>query len=223
MTPQQNVGRQGADISASQVVVSAGEMLNSSRIGALAAVGAAQVDVFERPSVAILSTGNEVVEPGRSLKPGEIYDINRFTIAAVVADNGGVPIPHPPAPDTLDALISRRSNRCLASDIVVFSGGSSVGERDLIRDAIAARGRLLFHGIAVKPGKPTGLGIVREKPVFALPGYPSSCLTNAHVLLAPMVRRIARLPPRIDRTMTLPLGGRVVSVKGTSSVLHGQD
>jgi molybdopterin molybdotransferase len=208
--PQQNVGRRGADIQTGQIVVAAGATLNSSRIGALAAVGTSFVDVYERPRVAILSTGNEIVEPGQKLKPGQIYDINRFTISAVVAENGGIPVAHPPAPDSLDALLATL-DRLAAHDIIVFSGGSSVGERDLIRDAIGAKGTLLFHGVAVKPGKPTGLGIVSGKPVFAMPGYPTSCLSNAHMLLVPMLRRIARLGPKISRTVTLPLAMRIVS------------
>lgn len=211
--PQHNVGRRGADIQAGQVTVAAGETINSSRLGALAAIGTSAVDVYERPRVAILSTGNEIVEPGRPLEPGQIYDINRFTLSAVVSDAGGIPVPYPPAPDSLDALISTLE-QCLAHDVVVFSGGSSVGERDLIRDAIAARGRLLFHGIAVKPGKPTGLGVVEGKPVFAMPGYPASCLSNAHVLLAPMLRRLARLAPSIRKTVTVPIAKGVASALG---------
>ena len=207
---QQNVGRQGGDIQAGQVVVAAGTALNSSRIGALAAIGASSIDVFEQPTVAILSTGNEVVEPGRPLSPGQIYDVNRFTLAAVVSENGGVPFPFPPAPDSLDALVAT-FDALSDHDIVVFSGGSSVGERDLVRDAIVAKGRLLFHGIAVKPGKPTGLGIVRDTPVFAMPGYPTSCLSNAHMLLVPMLRRIARLPAKVQNVLTVPLAARIIS------------
>ena len=208
--PQQNVGLRGADIRSEQVVVPAGATLNASRIGALAAIGTTYVEVYQQPRVAILSTGNEVVEPGRTLAPGQIYDVNRFTISAVVAENGGVPVAFPPAPDSLDALTAAFDN-LTSHDIIVFSGGSSVGERDLIRDAIAAKGRLLFHGVAVKPGKPTGLGIVSNTPVFAMPGYPTSCLSNAHMLLVPMLRRLARLPPRVNKTMTLPLAARVAS------------
>ena len=211
--PQQNVGRRGADIQTGQVVVAAGEVVNSSRIGALAAVGSVWVDVYDRPRVAIISTGNEVIDPGRELKPGQIYDINRFTLSAVVSDNGGIPIVYPPAPDTLDALLTSIDD-LVDYDIVVFSGGSSVGERDLIRDAIAKKGKLLFHGVAVKPGKPTGLGIVNGKPVFAMPGYPTSCLSNAHMLLVPMLRRIARLPAKVSKTVTLPLAARVASAAG---------
>ncbi len=211
--PQQNVGRRGADIQTGQVVVAAGDVVNSSRIGALAAVGSVWVDVYDRPRVAILSTGNEVIDPGRDLKPGQIYDINRFTLSAVVSDNGGIPIVYPPAPDTLDALLTSIDD-LVDYDIVVFSGGSSVGERDLIRDAIAKKGKMLFHGVAVKPGKPTGLGIVNGKPVFAMPGYPTSCLSNAHMLLVPMLRRIARLPAKVNKTVTLPLAARVASAAG---------
>ena len=211
--PGQNVGARGADIRAGHVAVAAGETLNSSRIGALAAMGQSSVSVYVRPRVAILSTGNEIVEPGQDLKPGQIYDINRFTISAVVAENGGIPVPHPPAPDTLEALLDTL-DALVAHDLVVFSGGSSVGERDLIRDAIAAKGRLLFHGVAVKPGKPTGLGIVHGKPVFAMPGYPTSCLSNAHMLLVPMLRRIARLGPNINTTRRMPLATRIASAAG---------
>ena len=211
--PQQNVGLQGADIQTGQLVVAAGELVNSSRIGALAAVGRVSVDVYDRPRVAILSTGNEVIDPGQPLKPGQIYDINRFTLAAVVSDNGGLPIVYPPAPDTLDAL-TEALDELVNCEIVVFSGGSSVGERDLIRDAVAARGKMLFHGVAVKPGKPTGLGVVNGKPVFALPGYPTSCLSNAHMLLVPMLRRMARLGPKITKTLMMPLAVRVTSAVG---------
>jgi molybdenum cofactor synthesis domain-containing protein len=216
--PMQNVGKRGADISAGQTVLAAGDTINSSRLGALAAIGIAHVDVFERPRVAILSTGNEVVEPGQPLAPGQIYDINRYTLSAVVEENGGIAVPYPPAPDSLDALIATL-DECLATDIVVFSGGSSVGERDLIRDAIAARGKLLFHGIAVKPGKPTGLGVAKGKPIFAMPGYPTSCLSNAHILLVPMLRRLARLAPLLTRTITVPVAERISSVRGRHQFL----
>lgn len=210
---QQNVGRRGADIQAGQVVLRDGDAINSSRVGALAAVGTSLVDVYQRPRVAILSTGNEIVAPGQPLQPGQIYDINRFTLSAVVSEHGGIPVAYPPAPDALDSLVTTL-DQCLVHDIVVFSGGSSVGERDLIRDAIAAKGTLLFHGIAVKPGKPTGLGVVNGKPVFAMPGYPTSCLSNAHILLVPLLRRMARLPAPLRRTITVPLAQHVASAPG---------
>jgi molybdopterin biosynthesis enzyme len=105
-------------------------------------------------------------------------------------------------------------DECLEEDLLVFSGGSSVGHRDLIMDVIAAKGEVLFHGIAVKPGKPTAFGRIRGKLVFGMPGYPTSCLSNAYILLAPTLRRIARLPAQAIRSVTLPLGGAVTSVPG---------
>ncbi len=96
--------------------------------------------------------------------------------------------------------------------MLVFSGGSSVGERDLILDVLRARGEVLFHGIAVKPGKPTAFGRIGGKLVFGMPGYPTSCLSNAYILLAPALRRIARLPPQPVRSVRMPLGARITSV-----------
>jgi molybdopterin biosynthesis enzyme len=103
-------------------------------------------------------------------------------------------------------------DNCLAEDLLVFSGGSSVGRRDLILDVIVTKGEILFHGIAVKPGKPTAFGRIGRKLVFGMPGYPTSCLSNAYILLAPALRRIARLPPQPLRSVTLPLGARIASV-----------
>ena len=134
--PRQNVGRQGADITSGQTVLGVGDVLNPSRIGALAALGLIEIDVFAKPSVAILSTGNEIVEPGLPLAVGQIYDINRYTLATIVGEHGGVPVPYQTAQDTLEDL-ERAIDRCLDEDMLVFSGGSSVGERDLILDVIA--------------------------------------------------------------------------------------
>ena len=207
----QNIGRQGADISRGQTVLRVGTFLNASRAGALSALGLTTVDVYAKPRVAILSTGDEIVDPGTPLAAGQIYDINKVTLSAVVSDHGGVPVPYRTAVDTLEDL-SRSVDGCLVEDLLVFSGGSSVGRRDLIIDVIAAKGDVLFHGIAVKPGKPTAFGRIGSTLVFGMPGYPTSCLSNAYILLAPALRRIARLPPQPHRSVRLPLGGRITSV-----------
>ena len=209
----QNIGRQGADIRRGQEVLSAGTVLNASRVGALAALGLVDVEVYGKPRVAILSTGNEIVDPGVPLQPGQIYDINSYTLASVIGEHGGIPVPHRTAADTLDDL-SSAVDACLTADVLVFSGGSSVGERDLVLDVLRARGTVLFHGIAVKPGKPTAFGRIGDTLVFGMPGYPTSCLSNAYILLVPALRQLARLPPRLPRTVRLPLASRVSSVPG---------
>jgi molybdenum cofactor synthesis domain-containing protein len=211
--PRQHVGRRGADIQARQTVLQSGDVLNPSRIGALAAIGLTEADVYARPSVAILSTGNEVVEPGATLRPGQIYDINRYTLASIVAAHGGEPIGAHAVSDDL-ASLTAALDRALAHDLIVFSGGSSVGERDLILDALMARGEILFHGVAVKPRKPTTFGIANGKPVLGMPGYPTSCLSNAYILLVPMLRKMARLPEFHPQTRRVPLATRIVSTTG---------
>ena len=211
--PRQHVGRRGADITAGQRLLKPGDLLNPSRIGALAATGISEITVFARPRVAILSTGNEIVEPGQPLRPGHIYDINQFTLAAVITAHGGVPVVYPTASDSLTELIAA-IDATRAEDLLVFSGGSSVGERDLIMDVLHRSGEVLFHGIAVKPGKPTVFGRIGPRPVLGMPGYPTSCLSNAYMLLVPMLRRMARLPEYKPHTITVPLARRVVSTTG---------
>jgi molybdopterin molybdotransferase len=213
VSAHQNIGRQGADIRKGQHVLQSGALLTASRLGAIAALGVTEIEAYAKPTVAILSTGNEIVDPGQPLAPGQIYDINRVTVSAVVSDNGAVPISYRTASDTIEDL-SRAVDECLAHDVMVFSGGSSVGERDLILDVVTSRGEMLFHGIAVKPGKPTAFGRIAGTHFFGMPGYPTSCLSNAYMLLAPALRRLARLPPQVVRSITLPLGARVTSAPG---------
>ena len=224
--PRQNVGRQGADIIVGQTVISRGDVLNPSRIGAIAALGVGDVEVYAKPTVAILSTGNEIADPGQELRPGQIYDINKFTLSTIVQEHGGVPSPFSTAQDTIDAL-EEAIDACASCDVLVFSGGSSVGERDLILDVIGRKGEIVFHGIAVKPGKPTVFGTINGTPMFGMPGYPTSCLSNAYMLLVPALRTMARLQPRHTATVSLPLGQRIVSTTGrhqfyTVKIVDGQ-
>jgi molybdenum cofactor synthesis domain-containing protein len=209
----QHVGRAGADIARGATVLRAGDWLLPGRVGVLAAVGRTAAAVVARPRVAIVSTGNEVVAPGQRLGPGQIYDINRHTLAALIARHGGEPVPLDVAGDTLEALDQAvdDAGRC---DVIVFSGGSSVGDRDLVLDVLRRRGTIAFHGIATRPGKPTAFGQVNGVPVFGMPGNPTSCLTNAYVLLAPFLRRVAGLPPERPHIVRAPLTRRIASAAG---------
>ncbi len=211
--PQQHVGRRAADIAIGHTVVKDGQVLNPSRVGAIAATGSLDIEVYARPTVAILSTGNEIAEPGQPLAPAQIYDINRFTLETIVRRHGGVSAALPITADSVDEL-SAALNAALANDIIVFSGGSSVGERDLILDVLHRRGTVHFHGIALKPGKPTVFGTIEGKPIFGMPGYPTSCLSNAYMLLVPFLRKVARLPQWRPLTVEAPITRRVVSTTG---------
>ncbi len=211
--PRQHVGRRGADITSGQALLESGDHLTPSRLGSIAALGLAEIEVFGCPRIAVLSTGNEIIDPGQPLGPGQIYDINRFTLGAVIGEHGGVAVSYPTATDTL-ASLEAAVDACLDNDVLVFSGGSSVGERDLTLDVLERKGDVLFHGIAVKPGKPTVFGRIGKIPVLGMPGYPTSCLSNAYMLLIPLLRKIARLPRHRMRTVSVPAAKRFVSTTG---------
>jgi molybdenum cofactor synthesis domain-containing protein len=206
----QNIGRRAADITIGTPVVTRGQTLTPSRIGALAATGHRTVEVLARPAVAVVSTGNEVVQPGLPLPPGHIYDINRFTLESVARRHGGAPVALASPGDSIEEL-DRILDTASQYDLIVFSGGSSVGDRDLVRDVIAARGEMLFHGIAVKPGKPTAFARIGDALFFGMPGNPTSCLSNAYILLVPVLRKLAGLPAWEPRTVSVPLGTRIAS------------
>lgn len=211
--PGQNIGRRGADIAAGAIALEAGAWLTPGRAGCLAALGLTSALVYERPRVAILATGDEVVPPGSPLGPGQIYDVNTTTLAAVVRAHGGEAAMHPTAPDDIDRL--RAAFRAtLDADLVLLTGGSSVGERDFILDVMEEAGRILVHGLAVKPGKPTIVGVVAGRPVFGMPGNPTSCLSNGYLLVAPLLRRMARLPPAVPVRVRARLSRRVTSPAG---------
>ena len=212
--PGQNVTSRGNDIKAGETLLGPGDLLTPSRLGVCAAAGRSSVAVYARPVVAMMSTGGEIVEPGQPLGPAQIYDINRFTLSAAVSLHGGAPRVLPSAPDDLPALTGMLVEATRTADIFVFSGGSSVGERDLVLDAMRQAGDVIFHGIAVKPGKPTALGRVNGRPVLGMPGNPTSCLSNAYLLLVPMLRRTARLPAHQPRPERMPLASRIVSTAG---------
>ncbi len=211
--PRENVSERGGDIARGSVVVRGGEVLTPAKIGAVAAIGLARVRVFEKPRVALLTSGDEVIPPGKPIRAGQVYDINSNTMAGVVRENGGEAVLLGRVRDRLEPLRSALK-KGLASDLVVFSGGSSVGERDMVIDVMQSMGDVLFHGIAVKPGRPTALGRVDGKPVLGMPGNPTSCLSNCYVLLAPMLRRMARLPPPREKAIEAPLAERIVSTIG---------
>jgi len=211
--PGEHVSRRGEDIRKGSVAVRAGDWVTPAKLGALAAIGRDRVRVCARPRVAVLTTGDEVVPPGRPIRPGQVYDINANTMASVVRENGGEPVLLGRVPDRFEAL-KAAVRKAVAADLVVFSGGSSVGEKDMIIDVLRSMGDVLFHGIAVKPGKPTVLGRVGGKAVLGMPGYPTSCLSNCYLLLVPMLRRMAHLPPPLERVLEAPMAKRLVSVIG---------
>ncbi len=216
--PGANVARKGEDIKRGATVLREGFVLDPGRVGVLASQGITSIRVYEKPGVAVLPTGEEVIEVGKKLKRGQVYDINSHTISSVVKANGGIPYRVGISGDNLDELRAT-IKEALKSDLVVLSGGSSVGERDLLVDVLQGWGEILFHGIQVKPGKPTIFAMVQGKPLMGMPGYPTSCLINTYLFILPAVRKMAHLPPRRGETIEARLSRRVPGSVGRRQFL----
>jgi molybdenum cofactor synthesis domain-containing protein len=218
ITPGSNVGKMGEDIKEGAVVLKAGVLLDAAKVGVLASQGLSSVNVYEKPKIAVLPTGEEVIAAGKKLKPGQLYDINSHTIAALVGAHGGTPVKINIAGDKKEELRAA-IKEALKSDIIVLSGGSSVGERDLLVDVIDMWGEILFHGVQVKPGKPTIFAMIEGKPLLGMPGYPTSCLINSYLFLIPAIRKMARLPFRKGDTVKAKLARRVPGSTGRRQFL----
>ena len=171
-----------------------GEELSAPTLGAVAACGIPKVWVYAAPRVAVLPNGNELLTPGDPPEVGRIYESNNATIASVILAAGGIPEVHPPLPD--DPVRIERALRAALTrnDLVLATGGSSVGERDHLPRILPKLGRLLFHGIAVRAGKPTLAARAGRKLVIGMPGHPTSCLANMYWLVLPALRRLGRRP-----------------------------
>lgn len=205
VSPMESMAEAGADMVKGTKVLEAGTAVTPGVLGALAALGYIEVDVYVKPRVAIYSSGPEIAPQGTSLKPGQIYDINSFTLASVIGMNGGESVKRGIMEDNLDS-IKRSLDDASTFDLGVFSGGSSVGVKDLFGEAIEERGEIFFHGVKTKPGKPTLFGEVKGVPVFGMPGYPTSCLNNSYVYLLPALRKMARLEPKHWVRVDVPMG-----------------
>lgn len=203
----------GEDIEDGDILVECGARLLPHDIGALYAAGVCSLQIHERPLVAVFSTGGEIVQPSLSPPAGCVRDINTYTLSAAVMQAGGVPIRLANVPDDLDALKDAVATGTREADLVILSGGSSVGAKDFTLTAIDALGKpgVLVHGIAVKPGKPTIYGIVEDTPVVGLPGHPMGALVIFLAFIAPFIRRIggekhpspfpSRVPAKLSRSV----------------------
>ena len=189
----ENVMKAGADIRKGETVLEAGQLLGSREIGVLAALGTAKAKVYTVPRVAVLSTGTEIVEPSVELPYGKIYDINAYALSAAVLESGGKPLYLGVFPDDMVKLQKALRSALASADMVITSGGVSVGPKDFMPQTLNSLGKpgVIVCGIAVKPGKPTTIALINGKPVFSLPGNPTSSLLVFHLLARPVISFMA--------------------------------
>jgi putative molybdopterin biosynthesis protein len=214
--PGQFISYAGSDIARGETLLRRGTRMGSREIGMLAASGLDRVEVVRRPKVAVLSTGDELVEPGSPLKPAGVYDSNGAIIAAAVSEAGGEPLVFGAFPDDAALLEKAVREALIVSDMVVLSGGTSKGAGDLSHRVVSRLGQpgMLVHGVALKPGKPLCLGVVDDKPIVVLPGFPTSAIFTFHAFVVPVIRARAGLPPEATQTISARVPVRVASEMG---------
>ncbi|MBI2526960.1 MAG: molybdopterin molybdotransferase MoeA [Candidatus Rokubacteria bacterium] len=204
-----NVRYRGEDVRAGGVVLEAGTVLRPQELGVAASLGLPQLSVRQRPRVAIVSTGDEVAEPGGARKPGQIYDSNRFSIRGLVEQAGGRVIDHGVVPDLFDELRARLLRAAGDADIVLTSGGVSVGDYDLVKAVLRESGGIDFWQVAMQPGRPLAVGRIGPAHFFGLPGNPVASMLTFCLFVRPALWKLAGrrdlFPPRFHAVAVEPL------------------
>ena len=214
-TPGGAVSYAGTDMGQGETVLFSGARLTSRETGVLAAVGHAEIQVIRRPRVAILSTGDEIIQPGEAMRPGFVYDSNGRILADAVRELGGVPVFMGAVGDDLETLRKALGQALEGADMVLLSGGTSKGEGDLNALVVEElEPGILVHGVALKPGKPICLAADGKTPVVILPGFPTSAIFTFHEFVAPVIRRMAGFPAREREIVRARLAQKVLSVRG---------
>ncbi len=219
-TPWQHVRLVGEDIVATELIISENHVVRPVDMAAMIASGHISVMVRRRPVVSIIPTGTELVEPGSALKKGDIIDFNSTMLSAMATECGAHAVRKNIVKD--DALLLRKTilDALVDSDLVVINAGSSAGREDFTVDVIAALGKVIVHGVSIKPGKPVILGIVNNKPVIGIPGYPVSAALTFNLFVRPLIFALLGITPSDQGTITAKLSRQVASSLGQEEFIR---
>jgi molybdopterin molybdotransferase len=206
----------GEDITQGEVVQSQGTALRPAEIGGLMALGITRIRVMERVRVGLISTGDEIIDPHQAPRPGQVRDVNSYTLGSLVEKNGGIPKFYGIIPDSLDALKNTAARALSECDMVIITAGSSASTRDMTADVIRTLGEpgVLVHGINTRPGKPTILGVCKGKAVIGLPGNPVSALVNGYLFVVPVIEQLLGVLPKPQATVPARLTINLASQAG---------
>lgn len=200
IAPNENVIQRGEDIKKGDIVLFKGHKLRPQDVGALAGLGITEIEVFRRPVASIISTGDEIVPAGSPLNLGQVRDINSFTLSGLITKHGGVPVKKGIFKDNYDVIKNAIQDALEDSDMVLISGGTSAGTKDMTADIINDIGEkydgkwgVLFHGVSIKPGKPMICGVVNNKPILGLPGHPAATVVCFDLFIRPVLERLSGL------------------------------
>jgi molybdenum cofactor synthesis domain-containing protein len=214
VTPGENVSKMGEDVRKGEVVVESGQVVRPQDVSILVACGILEIGVAKRPTVGIIATGNELVQPEGKPIPGKVFNVNSYSLSAYVTLYGGQPKDLGVVGDSQTELRNSLES-ALKYDLAVFSGGTSVGKEDMLPDVVSSAGEMLFRGVSMRPGGPTAVGLVHDKPVFMLPGFPVATMIAFEVFVGPSIRKMMgakHLDPR--NRVTALLASRVPSILG---------
>ncbi|MBE1533942.1 molybdotransferase-like divisome protein Glp [Actinomadura algeriensis] len=222
------IRRAGEDVREGQVVVDAGTRLRAPQLGMIAAVGRSRVAVRPKPRVVVVSTGDELREPGSDLDHGQIWESNSFMLTAAVDEAGGVGHRQTTVDDEPGSVRKMLEDQLVRADAIVTSGGVSMGSRDVVKEVLTGTGTVKFHKVGMRPGKPQGFGLLEGTPIFTLPGNPVSAYVSFQVFVRPALRAMQGLPPEPLPTVRAVLSGDVKSPAGLRHFLrarltHGPD
>lgn len=212
----ENVIRVGEDVTAGQRIQARGSLLRPAEIGGLMALGITRVNVVRKARVGLISTGDEVIEPSQSPRPGQVRDVNSYTLSALVQKAGGIASRYGIVSDTFEALRNTSMRALTECDIVLITAGSSASTRDMTADVIRSLGApgVLVHGINTRPGKPTILGVCDGKAVIGLPGNPVSALVNGYLFVVPVIEKLLGALPKPKPTVQARLTVNLPSQAG---------
>ena len=219
-TPWQHVRIIGEDIVATELILPENHMIRPIDIGAVISGGHIQIDVRQRPRVVIIPTGTEIVEPGSDLKKGDIIEYNSRVLSSLVKEWGGEPVRVNPVPDDIRKIKEAILDGCEKGDLIVVNAGSSAGSEDYTAQAISELGKVMLHGINIKPGKPVILGWVKDKPVLGIPGYPVSAYITFNLFAKPLVHRLQGLETPQAGKIHAKLSRQVASSLGQEEFLR---
>ena len=223
-TEGQHIRYAGEEIKVGDLLLAKGETIGPRQLGLLAAVGRGRVPTAPRPRVVVMSTGSELVEPGRPLGRDSIYDANSFLLAAAVRSHGGIAYRVQASSDDPDAFTEALGDQLVRADLVVTSGGVSKGTHDVVKEVLSGLGTVEFLEVAMQPGKPQGFGTVGEDstPIFTLPGNPVSAYVSFEMFVVPAMRRLLGLDPEPRSLVTARLQEPLRSMRGRQQLVRAK-
>jgi len=215
-----DIAFKGEDLKKGEVILKEGQILGPHHLSVIASSGYNRIKVFKKPKIAVIITGNELVEPTTDLKPGKIVNSNKFAMKGLVEDSLAVPhILH--CEDDLDKMVEELKNCTQKYDAVITTGGTAISKGDVVADAVNALGEVLIHGVSIKPGKPFGFGIINDKPIFMLSGYPVAVAVQFDIFARNYILKMQHINKEFD-LIKCTAGEDIKSARGKCSIIRSK-